>query len=57
MESIDVHVHVIPPLFVDAVHFKDKTIRVKGKVIIKEKRPRIEVDDPKQIQIVEKDKK
>jgi hypothetical protein len=40
-----------------AVHFKDKTIRVKGKVIIKEERPRIEVDDPKQIQIVEKDKK
>ena len=37
-----------------AVHFKDKTIRVKGTVIIKEDRPRIEVDDPKQIQIVEK---
>ena len=37
-----------------AVHFKDKTIRVKGTIIIKEKRPRIEVDDPKQIQIVEK---
>jgi hypothetical protein len=40
-----------------AIYFKDKTIRVKGKVIIKEKRPRIEVDDPKQIQIVERDKK
>ncbi|HKB41302.1 MAG TPA: hypothetical protein VKD72_33060 [Gemmataceae bacterium] len=42
-----------------AVHFKNKTIRVKGKVILKEERPRIEVDDPKQIQIVEaeKDKK
>jgi DNA/RNA endonuclease YhcR with UshA esterase domain len=40
-----------------AVHFKDKIIRVKGKVIIKEERPRIEVDDPKQVQIVEKDKK
>ena len=40
-----------------AVHFKAKTIRVKGKVIIVEERPRIEVDDPKQIQIVEKDKK
>jgi hypothetical protein len=39
-----------------AVHFKDKTIRVKGTVIIKEKRPRIEVDDPKQIEIVEKEK-
>jgi hypothetical protein len=35
-----------------AVHFKDKTIRVKGTVSIKEKRPRIEVDDAKQIQIV-----
>jgi hypothetical protein len=39
-----------------AVCFKGKTIRVRGTVIIKEKRPRIEVDDPKQIQIVEKDK-
>jgi hypothetical protein len=38
-----------------AVHFKDKIIRVKGKVIIKEERPRIEVDDPKQIQIVKKE--
>ena len=37
-----------------AVHFKDKTIRVTGTVIIKEERPRIEVDDSKQIQIVEK---
>jgi hypothetical protein len=37
-----------------ATHFKDKTIRVKGTVIIKEERPRIEVDDPKQITIVEK---
>jgi len=37
-----------------AVHFKDKTIRVRGTVIIKEDRPRIEVDEPKQIQIVEK---
>jgi hypothetical protein len=40
-----------------AVHFKDKTIRVKGTVIIKENHPRIEVDDPKQIQIVENEKK
>jgi DNA/RNA endonuclease YhcR with UshA esterase domain len=39
-----------------AVHFRGKTIRVKGTVIIKEERPRIEVDDPKQIQIVEKKK-
>jgi len=37
-----------------AVHFKDKTIRVAGTVIIKERRPRIEVDEPKQIQIVDK---
>src|SRR5437879_11568148 len=36
-----------------AVHFKDKTVRVKGTVLLKEGRPRIEVDDPKQIQIVE----
>jgi len=35
-----------------AVHFQDKLIRVKGTVIIKEERPRIEVDDPKDIQIV-----
>jgi DNA/RNA endonuclease YhcR with UshA esterase domain len=40
-----------------AVHFKDKIIRVKGTVTVKEDRPRIEVDDPKQIQIVEKEKK
>ena len=39
-----------------AVHFKDKTIRVRGTVVMKEERPRIEVDDPKQIRIVEKDK-
>jgi DNA/RNA endonuclease YhcR with UshA esterase domain len=39
-----------------AVHFKGKTIRVRGKVILAEGRPRIEVDDPRQIQIVEKDK-
>jgi hypothetical protein len=35
-----------------AVHFQDKIIRVKGTVIIKEQRPRIEVDDPKDIRIV-----
>jgi len=35
-----------------AGHFKGKTIRVVGTVIIKEERPRIEVDDPKQISIV-----
>jgi DNA/RNA endonuclease YhcR with UshA esterase domain len=37
-----------------AIHFKGKTVRVQGKVIIKEKRPRIEVDDAKQIRVVEK---
>src|SRR5262245_32537422 len=37
-----------------AVHFKGKTIRVKGKVILKEERPRIEVTDPKQIRVIEK---
>ena len=35
-----------------AGHFKGKTIRVTGTVIIKEKRPRIEVDEPKQIDLV-----
>lgn len=33
-------------------HFKGKTIRVHGVVIFKENRPNIEVDDPKQIEIV-----
>ena len=37
-----------------AGHFKGKTIRVTGKVIVKEKRPRIEIDDPAQIKVVEK---
>jgi hypothetical protein len=37
-----------------AAHFKGKTIRVTGKVILRQKRPRIEVSDPKQIQIVVK---
>jgi uncharacterized protein (TIGR03067 family) len=35
-----------------AVHFMGKIIRVNGTVIVKENRPRIEVDDPKQIGIV-----
>jgi hypothetical protein len=35
-----------------ASHFKNKTIRVTGTVVIKDKLPRIEVDDPKQIVIV-----
>src|SRR5262245_7852528 len=37
-----------------AGHFKGKTIRVTGTVILNEERPRIEVDDPKQIRVVEK---
>jgi hypothetical protein len=37
-----------------AAHFKDKTIRVTGTVTLKDKRPRIEVSDPKQIEIVKK---
>src|SRR5438132_13416201 len=39
-----------------AGHFKGKTIRVTGTVILKENRPEIEVDDPKQIEVVEKTK-
>jgi hypothetical protein len=35
-----------------AGHFKGKTIRVTGKVIISEQRPRIEIDHAKQIEIV-----
>ena len=35
-----------------AGHFKDKTILVTGTVTLKEKRPRIEVNDPKQIEEV-----
>jgi hypothetical protein len=37
-----------------AEHFKDKTIRVTGTVLLKEERMRIEVDDPRQIRVVEK---
>ena len=37
-----------------ASYFKGKTIRVTGVVTIKENRPHIEVDDPQQIEIVEK---
>src|SRR5208282_3020384 len=36
-----------------AAHFKGKTIRVQGTVILKELRPYIEVDDPGQIEVVE----
>jgi DNA/RNA endonuclease YhcR with UshA esterase domain len=34
-----------------ALHFKGKLIRVTGVVTLKEKRPRIEVDDPGQIEV------
>jgi hypothetical protein len=37
-----------------AGHFKGKTIRVSGKVIRKDDRPRIEVDAATQIKVVEK---
>jgi DNA/RNA endonuclease YhcR with UshA esterase domain len=37
-----------------AEHFKGKTIRVTGTVTKESERPRIVVEDPKQIQIVEK---
>jgi len=37
-----------------ASYFRSKTIRVTGVVTIKENRPHIEVDDPRQIEIVEK---
>ncbi len=40
-----------------ATHFKGKTIQVQGTVIMKDNRPRIEVDEPKQMKIVEKEKK
>ena len=36
-----------------AEHFKGKTIRVQGVVILKEGWPYIEVDEPSQIQVVE----
>lgn len=35
-----------------ADHFKGKTIRVTGTVVIKENRPHIEVGDPAQIEVV-----
>lgn len=35
-----------------AGHFKGKTIRVTGMVIVKDNQPQIEVDDPGQIEVV-----
>ena len=37
-----------------AGHFKGKLIRVTGVVTLKDNRPHIEVDDPGQIEVVEK---
>jgi DNA/RNA endonuclease YhcR with UshA esterase domain len=37
-----------------AGHFKGKTVRVTGVVTVKDKQPQIEVDDPSQIEVVEK---
>jgi DNA/RNA endonuclease YhcR with UshA esterase domain len=39
-----------------ALHFKGKTIRVTGVVTLKDNRPQIEVDDPGQLEAVEKNK-
>jgi hypothetical protein len=35
-----------------AGYFKGKTIRVTGMVIVKDNQPQIEVDDPRQIEVV-----
>ena len=37
-----------------ASYFRSKTIRVTGVVTLKENRPHIEVDEPRQIEVVEK---
>ena len=37
-----------------ALHFKGKTIRVTGVVTVKAGHPQIEVDDPRQIEVVDK---
>jgi len=37
-----------------ASYFRGKNIRVTGVVTLKENRPQIEVDDPRQIEVVEK---
>jgi hypothetical protein len=38
-----------------ATYFKSKIIRVTGTVILKNKRPRIEVDDPEQLRVLKKE--
>lgn len=35
-----------------AGHFKGKTIRVTGKVIVNDEQPQIELDDPGQVEVV-----
>jgi hypothetical protein len=37
-----------------AAYYKDKTIRVTGTVILKEKEPRIEINEVEQIQVIAK---
>lgn len=37
-----------------AAHFKGKTVRVTGKVMLYKDRPQIVLDDPEQIRVVEK---
>jgi hypothetical protein len=37
-----------------ALHFRGKTIRVTGVVTVKAGHPQIEVDDPRQIEVVDK---
>ena len=39
-----------------ATHYKDKTIRVKGKVLLYNNRPEIKVTGPEQIEVVDKKK-
>jgi hypothetical protein len=39
-----------------ANHFKGHVIRVSGVVMLKDDRPRIDVDDPGQIEVVERNK-
>ena len=40
-----------------ATHYLKKVIRISGTVVLEQKKPRIVVTEPKQITIVEKDKK
>jgi DNA/RNA endonuclease YhcR with UshA esterase domain len=38
-----------------AGYFKGRLVRVTGEVTLKENRPQIQVDDPRQIEVVERD--